>query len=149
MSTTELLAQYLNNRSTMQLASVDDDQPWICTVRFVSDDRQNLYWASVPSRRHSQEITKHEKVACAIVVHDTIGEPVIGIQIEGTAAVQEPLPNNRSITKKYAAKFKRNQKWIDDFVAGHTEHRLYKLTPSAIYLFDEKNFPSGKRQKVR
>ena len=149
MKTLELLTQYLDDRSTMQLASINGDQPWICTVRFVSDDQQNLYWASIPSRRHSIEITKHPKVACAIVVHDVIGEPVIGIQIEGTVAIQSPSLNNQIMAEKYAAKFKRDQQWVDDFVAGNTEHRLYRLTPSIIYLFDEKNFPGGQRQKVQ
>ena len=133
----------------MQLATVDGDQPWICTVRFVADENNNIYWASVPSRRHSQEIANHSKVSCAIVVHDVIGEPVIGIQIEGVAEVQKPSPSNQRIAEKYAKKFQRDQSWVDDFVAGNTEHRIYKLTPTTVYLFDEKNFPDGQRRKVQ
>jgi uncharacterized protein YhbP (UPF0306 family) len=150
MNATELLNQYLDKFSTLQLATVDvdNDQPWVCTVRFVADEQHNLYWASLPTRRHSQEVEKHPKVACTIVVQNIIGEPVIGVQIEGTAIMQQPPIGNRSIPEKYASRFKRDQQWVDDFVAGHTEHRLYKLTPSSIYLFDEKNFPGGQRRKV-
>lgn len=148
MDTEKLLSQYLDECFTMQLATVEGDLPWICTVRFLADEQHNLYWTSLPTRRHSQEIEKHPKVACAIVVHNVIGEPVIGIQIEGTAAVQEPSTAHRTIAERYAAKFKRDKQWVEDFVAGHTEHKLYKLIPSAIYLFDEKNFPGGQRQKV-
>lgn len=148
MNPAELLNEYLENCSTMQLATVDNDQPWVCTVRFVTDDQNNIYWASVPGRRHSKEIKKHSKVACAIVVHDIIDEPVIGIQIEGTVQEEESSPTKRIIAEKYAAMFLRDRKWIDDFVAGITEHKLYKLTPTSIYLFDEKNFPGGQKQKV-
>jgi len=144
----QLISDYLDQRVTMQLASVRDGQPWICTVRFVSDAQHNLYWASIPTRRHSQEVEKCPQVACAIVVHDVIDEPVIGIQIEGIATLQKPSSSNRIIAEQYAARFNRSQQWVDDFVAGHTEHALYKLTPSNIYLFDEKHFPGGRKQKV-
>ncbi len=149
MDAAQLLTHYLANRSTMQIASVENNQPWICTVRFVADDQHNLYWASIPTRRHSIEIKNNSKVACAIVVHDIVDEPVIGIQIEGSAQVQTPSPTHRKIAQAYAAAFHRGQEWVDDFVAGRTEHQLYKLTPSSIYLFDEKNFPGGKKQKIR
>ena len=148
MDAEKLLNQYLEEFFTMQLATVGSDQPWVCTVHFISDNSHNLYWASIPTRRHSQEIAKHSKVACAIVVHNIIGDPVIGIQIEGVAAVQATSLDHQAIVERYASKFKRDEQWVKDFVAGNTEHRLYKLTPSAIYLFDEKNFPGGQRQKV-
>jgi uncharacterized protein YhbP (UPF0306 family) len=143
-----LTEQYLDNCFTMQVATVNDDQPWVCTVHFLSDEQHNLYWASLPTRRHSQEIEKHRKVACAIVVQNIIGKPVIGIQIEGTAEMLKTPLGNRVVAERYAAKFNRNTQWMEDFVAGRTEHRLYKLVPSAIYLFDEKNFPGGQRQKI-
>ncbi len=132
----------------MQLATVAGEQPWVCTVRFVADDQQNLYWASLPTRRHSQELKDHAQVAGAVVVQNVIGTPVIGIQIEGSAEMLEPPLDNRAIAERYAAKFKRDPAWVEDFMAGKTEHRLYKLTPSSIYLFDEEHFPGGERQKV-
>jgi len=149
MEAITLLKKYLEECHTMQLATVNGEQPWVCTVRFLADEQHNLYWASIPSRRHSQELEKHPQVGCAIVVHNVIGEPVIGIQIEGTAARQEPSENNRVLAERYAAKFKRDAQWVEDFIAGHTEHQLYKLTLSSIYLFDEQNFPGGQRQKLR
>jgi hypothetical protein len=77
-----------------------------------------------------------------------VGEPVIGIQIEGTAEVKEPSVAHQAIVERYASRFKRDEEWVKDFIAGNTEHRLYKLTPSTIYLFDEKYFPGGERQKI-
>jgi len=45
-SALELVEAYLQDYSTMQLATVSGDQPWVCTVRFLADENHNLYWAS-------------------------------------------------------------------------------------------------------
>ncbi len=133
----------------MQLATVNGDQPWCCTVYFVADDKLNLYWASLPSRRHSQEIAGHGKVAAAIPVKFVNGEKVGGIQVDGKAAEVPASEAIRPITEQYAAKFGRDAAWVDDFTAGRTEHRLYKLTPATIVIFDEENFAGDPRQPVK
>ncbi len=132
----------------MQLATVAKDQPWICTVYFVADDEMNLYWASLPSRRHSREIKNNPKVAAAIKIKGVIGEKVIGTQVEGTAEEVSPELTDPTIVKSYAAKFSRDKQWVEDFVSGKTEHRLYKLTPSSMVLFDEEHFPDDPQQKL-
>jgi len=148
MKPDELADQYLGEQHMMQLATLAGDQPWCCTVYYVHDKDRNLYWASLPSRRHSQEIAQHNKVASAIAVKFTKGEKVIGIQVSGTAEQLEPSETIRPVAEQYAEKFGRDEQWINDFVAGRTEHRLYKLSPGSIDLFDEVNFPNGERQKV-
>jgi len=144
----QLLQSYLDERYMMQLATLAGDQPWCCTVYFVTDEAHNLYWASLPSRRHSQEIAQHPKVAAAIPVRHVNGEPVTGVQLSGLAEVVEPAPAMRVITERYAAKFGRDDRWVEDFVAGRTEHRLYKLTPTELVLFDEYNFPENPRRQL-
>jgi uncharacterized protein YhbP (UPF0306 family) len=148
MKPKELLNSYLDQQHMMQLATVRDGRPWICTVYFVSDSSFNLYWASLPTRRHSKDIKNNPNVAAAIAVKFTKGEKVIGVQVEGTAEELSPLPEHGPIIERYAARFKRDKQWVKDFTTGNTEHRLYKLTPSLIFLFDEVNFPGGLRQKV-
>lgn len=149
MDPRELLKQYLQERHMMQVATVADDQPWCCTVYFVADDDQNLYWASLPTRRHSQEIKQHSKVAIAIPVKFVKGEPVAGIQMSGTAEELLPSEDIRPVAKQYAAKFARDEVWIEHFVAGGTQHRLYKFTPNTIALFDEVNFPDNSPLTIR
>lgn len=144
----ELVKRYLSEQHMMQLATMAGDQPWCCTVYFVADDAGNLYWASLPSRRHSQEIVAHNKVAAAIPVKFIKGEKVVGIQIEGTAQETPVGEAIRPVAELYAAKFGRDAAWVDDFTAGHTEHRLYRLTPHAIVLFDEEHFSDSPRQTV-
>lgn len=146
MKQLKLVEQYLNQKHMMQLATVSDNQPWCCTVYYVHDAACNLYWASVPSRRHSQEIAQHSPVAIAIPVQHTKGEPVVGIQMSGSAELLEPSPELRQIALMYAKKFGRDQSWVEDFISGKTEHRLYKFVPTEIILFDEVNFAGDPRQ---
>lgn len=148
MDLKQLLGNYLEEKHMMQLATAVDGQPWCCTVYYVHDEQNNLYWASLPARRHSQEIEQNSRAAAAIAVKHVKGEPVVGIQMEGEAELLEPAEAIRPMAEKYAAKFGRDQQWIEDFVAGSTDHRLYKLTPNSIYLFDEVSFPGGQRQRV-
>jgi uncharacterized protein YhbP (UPF0306 family) len=148
MGLQELLSTYLDEKHMMQLATVTGGQPWCCTVYYVHDDHNNLYWASLPTRRHSQEIKQNPNVAIAIAVKHVKGEAVVGIQMEGHAQVLPPSKDIREFAKSYAAKFNRDEQWIEDFISGKTEHRLYKFTPKSIYLFDEVNYPGGVRQQV-
>lgn len=131
----------------MQLATIDGGQPWCSTVYYVTDEDYNLYWASLPSRRHSQEIAKHTKCAAAIPVAYTKGRPAAGLQIQGSAEVVEDPASIRLIAEQYAAKFNRDNQWVNDFAACKTDHKLYKLTPSLYVLFDEVNFPENARQE--
>jgi uncharacterized protein YhbP (UPF0306 family) len=144
-----LLKDYLNQQHMMQLATVHDGQPWVCTVYFVADEDFNLYWASLPTRRHSLEITNDSHAAVAIAVKHVKGEPVVGIQMSGTAEQLQPSINHQAIVKSYATRFNRDDQWIEDFTEGNTEHRLYKFTPASIFLFDEVYFPGGSRQQIR
>ena len=145
MQPIELVKKYLSEKHMMQLATVSGQQPWCCTVYFIHDEANNLYWASLPSRRHSQEIASNPLVAAAIPVRHVKGDPVTGIQFSGKAEMLEPSSDIRLQAEQYAAKFGRDQAWVDDFVNGKTEHRLYKLTPSEIVLFDEVSFPDSPR----
>lgn len=147
MNPTDVMKNYLDQQHMMQLATVAEGQPWCCTVYFVVDDDYNLYWASLPTRRHSREIASHPQVAAAVPVKFVKGEPVAGMQFAGTAEMLDPSAEIRDVTKRYAAKFNRDAAWIEDFVAGRTEHRLYKLTPATYVLFDESNFPETPRQE--
>lgn len=124
----------------MQLATVHDNQPWCCTVWFVADKNYCLYWASWPSRRHSQEILSNSKVAAAIVVQDAKGSKGIGIQAEGQASLVQGYEGIKPIAKKYAEKFGMGQDWVEKFSHSQTEHKLYRLTPHRIVLFDDEHF---------
>lgn len=145
MHITALAEGYLAQQHMMQLATTHGTAPWICTVYFVYDPDFNLYWISLPTRRHSQDIATNPNAAAAVAVTFAKGEKVVGLQFEGTAKHVDPT---LEIAQKYADRFNRSADWVQDFVGGKTENQLYKLTPSHIYLFDDAHFPGGIRQQV-
>ncbi len=143
----KIIRKYLKIAHMMQIATIKDGQPWCCTVYFVSDENLNLYWISIPERRHSQEILENEKVAAAIPIKHIPGENVIGIQVEGDAKLVQDLKEIKRIAPIYADRYGRSKKWCDDFIAGKTKHKLYRVTPRLFVLFDEETFPTDPRKE--
>ena len=146
MQPLDLIRSYLPQGRTMQIATVDGDQPWICTVYFVEDEELNLYWLSFPTRRHSREIAKHSKVAVAVPIK--FDKPVVGIQAEGAAETVADKEVIAAVMQRYVAKYNSGQQFYDNFVAGRNQHVLFKFTPSTYVLFDEVNFPTDGRQEI-
>ena len=132
----------------MQLATAVDNQPWACNVHYYADAAFNLCWVSTLKSKHSQDIAKNPKVAAAIMVHEnTAAEPyVIGISIEGTA---ELIDQNvtKEIAEGYAAKHSEDDD-MPAIVAGKHPFKFYRLEPSRIILFDNKNFPKDPRKEL-
>jgi uncharacterized protein YhbP (UPF0306 family) len=143
----ELIRKYLNQSRMMQVATVEGDQPWICTVYYVHDGGLNLYWLSLPTRRHSQEIEKHNKIALAVPIK--FDHPVIGIQAEGKAEVVKEKEEVAKTMEFYVAKYGLGEKFYDNFIAGKNEHCLYRFTPLNFVLFDEVTFKSNTRKEWR
>ena len=130
----------------MQLATVSDNQPWICTVYFVEDDNLNLYWLSLPARRHSLEIAGHNRIAVAVPIkHDN---PVVGIQAEGEAEAVADREVIADVMRRYVQKYQAGQQFYDNFVAGRNKHVLFRFKPASYVLFDEVNFPEDGRQEL-
>jgi uncharacterized protein YhbP (UPF0306 family) len=130
----------------MQLATVRDNKPWICTVYYIEDDGMNLYWLSLPTRRHSLELADNPQVAAAIAVKfDT--QPIIGMQVEGRAEAVNDLTTIKAVMKKYVDKYDKGQQFYDNFLASTNQHRMYRLVPRHITLFDEVNYP-GQPQNI-
>lgn len=130
----------------MQVATVGGEQPWICTVYFVEDDELNLYWLSLPSRRHSLEIAKHNKTAVAVAVKRD--KPVIGIQAEGEAEAVADKEVISSVMQRYVEKYNVGQQFYDNFVSGQNQHVMFRFKPRMYVLFDEVNFTDNGRQEV-
>jgi uncharacterized protein YhbP (UPF0306 family) len=145
MEPKDLIKKYLSKSRMMQIATVDNGQPWICTVYYVEDEDLNLYWLSLPARRHSEEIAKQSKVAVAIPVK--FDKPVTGIQAEGIAEVVKAKEEVAEVMKLYVAKYDSGKQFYDNFIAGKNEHWLYRFTPKSFVLFDEVTFKDNTRKE--
>jgi uncharacterized protein YhbP (UPF0306 family) len=146
VSVKSLVKKYLDEGKAMQVATSSDGQPWVCTVYFVPDEQQNLYWLSLPIRRHSQEVAENNKIAIAIAVKFD-KNPIIGIQAEGTVEVLDNLEMVEKVIPDYVGKYGSGKDFYELFKAGKNQHQLYKFTPSKYFLFDEVNFSDGQKHE--
>ncbi|GAC1500854.1 MAG: hypothetical protein NVS1B10_04720 [Candidatus Saccharimonadales bacterium] len=148
MNPDKVLKTSLERCHMMQLATVSNNLPWSATVYYVHDDDYNIYWASLESRQHSHHLEINPNVAVTIPVNFKKVDPVVGIQMAGLAKKLELSEANRNIVSKYALKFSRSHEWIDDFIKGKTDHKLYKFIPHKIVLFDEVNFKDSPKKVI-
>lgn len=147
MEIEQLVREYLPEGDIMQLATIGDNKPWICTVYYVSDEALNVYWLSFPTRRHSQEIAQNNAVA--ITVPLKLDKPVIGIQAEGLAEVVRDADTVKKVMKQYIEKYNSGKDFYSNFVAGKNQHYMYKCMPTNFVLFDEVDFTDKPRREWR
>lgn len=145
MDLKELVTQYLNDNKHMQLATVKDGQPWLCTVYFAADENFNLYWTSGRSRQHSLEILNDSKAAVT-VVRDTKKKQAL--QIVGNAYEVNDGELDQ-VHELYQSKFGPKDYNLEEMKHHAKDGRSYWVfKPIAISLWDEVNFPDNPKQHV-
>jgi ribonuclease HI len=143
----EYIDEFLALGQVMQLATSNDNNPWISTVYYVADADRNIYWLSLPERRHSKEIVNNPQVAVAIAIKQDI--PVIGIQVAGSVEIVSDSTVVEVILASYVKKYDgAGKEFHQRFVDGKNKHQLYKLTPDLLALFDEVHFKENPVQKI-
>ena len=143
----ECVDEFIALGAAMQLATTGEDGPWISTVYYVTDDERNVYWLSLPERRHSIEIAANPRVAVAIAIKQDL--PVIGIQATGSVSVIEDAAVVKTVLASYKKKYDGAGKdFHQRFIDGKNKHQLYKLTPDHLVLFDEVHFKADPAQKI-
>jgi uncharacterized protein YhbP (UPF0306 family) len=144
----EVVKQYLPQINIMQLATVADGNPYLCTVHYYSDDDFNLYWASMLSRRHSKEIEQNPQVAAYVLVHENTPEEdyVVGITFIGKAKLVGAKVNP-AITEAYAKKLGDSPDFVRKVAEDTTPFKFYEFRTEKVVLFDNKNFPDDPRQE--
>lgn len=148
----QLLREYIRMGKLMQVATVQESQPWVANVWYAFDDRLNLYFISQKTRRHSEEIHQNERVAGSImaVPLEGLGQKGRGVTFEG-AAKELTGVEQRAGFEQYAARWSN----VSDYTTltaienGESATRIYCITPKLYVLFDEVNFPDISRQEVR
>lgn len=147
----EAVEPYLKDVKLLVIASSDNSKPWIATVFYCYDEKLNMYFLSGLARRHSQEILKNSEVAVAIADQNQIfGNRIKGLQIEGTCI---PLNGEKAIYafELYKKRFPKVEglmpeealtKDVKSFPKGESIHRIWKVTPAKIKIFDESIYGS-------
>lgn len=146
MEAERLIKEHLPVGKTMQVATSQDNQPWVCTVYYIADELQRLYWLSLPTRKHSKHLVQNDQAAIAIAIK--ADKPVIGIQAKGCVEPVTDQGEVKHVMQLYAAKYEGAGKdFFDNFVEGTNQHVMYRFTPETFVLFDEVDFESADSRK--
>jgi len=140
----DLIHQYLEQQVTMQLATIQEGKPRICTVHYAFDDNSTLYWSSSTSSHHSRAIEENEQVAAGILQSADLKQC---IHIEGTAhktAGEEAAKAYEHYTKRFGEDPDRIYKINAN---AEMKEAYYVLVPERIVLIDAQNFPDSPRQE--
>lgn len=145
MDIEQTIRNYLPQIVHMSLATSADNKPWVCEVHFAFDDDLNLYFRSLPARRHSQEIAKNPHVAGNIVTQHFLNQTVRGVYFEGTAKKLSPGDEQTAAYEALSKRLGMGKELLEE--AKNPEGpQLYKITVNAFYVFDAYNSPAKKHE---
>jgi uncharacterized protein YhbP (UPF0306 family) len=142
-----IIRDYLPDVVHMSLATSQDNKPWVCEVHFAYDDHLNLYFRSLPTRRHSQEIAANPNVAGNIVRQHALGEYPLGVYFEGTA---QQLGSGEDQQEAFEA-IKRRLKAGDEILEEAQRadgHQFYKVTVKTWYVFGKLEGDKGQKYEL-
>ena len=145
MTPKELYENYLQQGKVMQLATLHDGRPWICSVYYIAEQGK-IYWLSWPSRQHSQDIAAHATVAAAIVIQPE--QPVVGVQLQGEVCEISDIAEVTKVMDRYVARHNAGHGFVARLKAGTNQHVLYCCTPQKAVIFDEAHFPGDARKEI-
>lgn len=145
MSLKDDIVAYLDSATMMQVATAIEGAPWCATVYFAHDNAHNLYWLSLPTTRHSQDIAQNNRVAGTIVAPQNAGQPPRGLQFEGTAReITDPQELMR-LVEAYEERYARNN-LAEAIMTAVNPNRFYQITPSSFMLFDQQTSSDQPKQ---
>ncbi len=134
MDIEKVVREYIEKSLHMSLATVINNKPWVCEVHFVYDDNLNLYWRSLKSRRHSQEIAKNPHVAGNIVRQHSLKEGPHAIYFEGKAELVDNEASRQKIFPLFHKRLSVSESILED-AQTNGGHQFYKATIENWYAF--------------
>ncbi len=144
MEILDIIKQYLGNNVVMQLATVQDGKPRICTVHYAFDDDLQLYWSSSTSSNHSQAIEKQSDTSVGILQSADLKQC---IHVEGQA-YKTSGDDAVKAYGQYTKRFGEDPDRIYKINAGaEMVEAYYILKPTRAVLIDAQNFPNNPRQE--
>jgi uncharacterized protein YhbP (UPF0306 family) len=149
LATQAAIATFLQNHSTLSLATVNPDgQPLAASLFFVSDAALNVYWVSGAHSRHSRSLEHTPRAALTVHNATWSWKDIAGVQLEGQVAVVPPGAAWQDVWARYLLKFP----FVGDFQAEVSRSNFYHFTPAWARLIDnglgfghkeEVSFPAG------
>lgn len=143
----QIVREYIDKSLHMSLATVSDSKPWVCEVHFVYDDNLSLYFRSLASRRHSQEIAVNPNVAGSIVRQHSIDEYPHAIYFEGMAGLLEGAGEHQRVFELFQKRLNLDESILEDSQKDDG-HKFYKITVENWYAFGKFGGDKGLKHKL-
>ena len=115
----------------------EDGTPWISPLYYAYDNRLNFFWVSPKNADHSKNIRRNQVVS--MVLFDSHAQKWTGVGLYFTAGCQE-LNNPNEVMVGLRLEFDRLRDPLpsaEEFL-GDSEYRVYKATPSKIWITQDK-----------
>lgn len=145
----QVIREYLPDVVHMSLATATKDgQPWVCEVHFAYDQKLNLYFRSLASRRHSQELAENPRVAGNIVRQHALSDAAVGVYFEGTAKMLQPGDELDEAYKALSARLGFGEEKLEE-AKDPNGHQFYKISVENWYVFGRFGAPSGQKFQLQ
>ena len=148
MDIEKIIRDYLPQIVHMSLATTKGNKPWVCEVHFAYDDDLNLYFRSLTSRRHSQEIAENPSVAGNIVKQHALSEYPLGVYFEGTAQHLEPGDEQNKAFACINDRLKAGDGILEE-AKRPDGHQFYKISVDTWYVFGKLDDEGGKKYELK
>jgi len=145
MNPKDLVKKYIEMGQVLQLATVKNNQPAVCNLHYAFDEISNLYWMSLRSTKHSENLRNNKRTAVSIL-HDPNNKQCVHIEGEAYELTGEEAAKAHEI---YGDRFGQKEQRLTEAQSDNPMLRTYYVfLPKVIMLFDEENFPDNSPQKV-
>lgn len=145
MEIEKIIRDYLPQVVHMSLATSKDNKPWVCEVHFAYDEELNLYFRSLSSRRHSQEIDANPHVAGNIVKQHALGEYPLGVYFEGTAKKLDAGEEQQTAFACLKERLGAGDEILEE-AQREDGHQFYKISVDTFYVFGKFDGRGQKRE---
>lgn len=126
------MQEYLQQYSTLTLATSQGDEPWAATVFFVSDADLNFYFVSDHRTHHGRDMAANAKVAATVNPDCDNWHDVHGVQVGGTASVVEGMQRAKALML-YLKKFPQIDQLYAKPAGEHEETIAKRLKAANFY----------------
>jgi uncharacterized protein YhbP (UPF0306 family) len=144
----KVVREYIDKSIHMSLATARDDKPWVSEVHFVYDNDLNLYFRSLASRRHSQDIAGNPNVAGNIVKQHTAGEYPHAIYFEGSAEMIVDDGQRQKVFPLFKERLGIDESILEE-ARQADGHQFYKVTVENWYAFGKFSGDKGQKYELK
>lgn len=124
--------QFLDEVSTLTLATCAAENPWAATVFFAADQQFNLYFVSDHRTQHGRDMAANGQVAATINPDCDNWHDVAGLQIRGTVEVVEGIARAKALAL-YFKKFPQIDALFASPEGEHEETIVKRLKAANFY----------------